>query len=135
MSSADSSAETLGSLTATAAQRDREKREAVQRRNAAIRAARRDGARPADLTREAAIHPQMVYRIISAASPEPEPGDVAALAEAARTATARYEDALTRRNDAIRAAVDDGMKVVEVMEATGLSHQTIHVVRKDATTH
>lgn len=135
MSSADSSAETLGSLTATAAQRDREKREAVQRRNAAIRAARRDGARPADLTRESALHPQMVYRIISAASPEPEAGDVAALAEAARTATTRYEDALTRRNDAIRAAVDDGMKVVEVMEATGLSHQTIHVVRKDATTH
>ena len=135
MSSADSSSETLGGLTATAAQRDREKREAVQRRNAAIRAARRDGARPADLTRESALHAQMVYRIISAASPEPEAGDVAALAEAARTATARYEDALTRRNDAIRAAVDDGMKVVEVMEATGLSHQTIHVVRKDATTH
>lgn len=135
MSSADSSSETLGSLTATAAQRDREKREAVNRRNAAIRAARRDGTRPADLTRESALHPQMIYRIIAAASPEPEAGDVAALAEAARTATARYEDALTRRNDAIRAAVDDGMKVVDVMKATGLSHQTIHVVRKDATTH
>lgn len=135
MSSADSGPDSLGSLTVEAAQRDQEKRDAVSRRNAAIRAARRDGTRPADLTREAAIHPQMVYRIIAAASPEPEAGDVAALAEAARAAIARHEEALTRRNDAIRAAVDGGMKIVDVMKATGLSHQTIHVVRKDATTH
>lgn len=130
-----SSPETLDELAQAVRELDEQRRSAIERRNAAIRAARRDGARPVDLTRATQLHPQVVLRIISAAQPEPETGDVATLSEAARTATARHEDALTRRNEAIRAAVDHGEKIADVTESTGLSRSAIHVIRRSATTH
>lgn len=134
MSSASSN--DLTELAERVRELDDEKRDAVRRRNAAIRAARASGERPADLTREAGLHSQMVHRIIAAAQPPAEAGDVAALAEAARTATARHEAALVLRNDAIRAAIDDaGMRVVDVMKSTGLSRPAIHLIRTDDSTH
>ena len=130
-----SSPETLDELAQAVRELDEQRRSAIERRNAAIRAARRDGARPVDLNRATQLHPQVVLRIISAAQPEPEPGDVAELSEAARTATARHEDALTRRNAEIRAAVDSGAKITDVIKSTGLSRSAVHVIRTSATTH
>ncbi|NEK06205.1 hypothetical protein GR239_37585, partial [Rhizobium leguminosarum] len=69
-----SSPETLDKLAQAVRDLDEQRREAIQRRDAAIRAARRDGARPVDLNRSTQLHPQVVLRIIGAAQPEPEPG-------------------------------------------------------------
>lgn len=132
----DSSPTDLASLAERVRELDDEKRQAVLRRNAAIRAARASGERPADLTRAAGLHGQMIHRIIAAAQPPAEAGDVAALAEAGRTATARHEAALALRNDAIRAAIDGaGVRVTDVMKSTGLSRPAIHLIRTDDSTH